>query len=79
MCEQLAQGCYLTAAWPELNSRPLESQANALTITPPGDNCVRSFDCVDFLIETNSSTRQRVNLTALVGSDMMYRLYDDLE
>jgi len=36
VCEQLAQGRYLTAARPGVDSRPLESQANALTITPPG-------------------------------------------
>jgi len=33
VCEQLAQGRYLTAVWPGVE--PLESQANALTITPP--------------------------------------------
>jgi len=36
VCEQLTQGRYLTAAWPGVNSRPIESQANALTLTPPG-------------------------------------------
>jgi len=36
VCEQLAQGRYPTAKRPELNSRPLESQANALTNTAPG-------------------------------------------
>jgi len=33
MCEQLAQGRYLTRNGQELNSRPIESQANTLTIT----------------------------------------------
>ena len=37
MCEQLAQGRYLTAERPGIEySRPLESQANTITITPPG-------------------------------------------
>jgi len=37
VCEQLAQGRYLTAERPGVELAPLESQANALTITPPGD------------------------------------------
>jgi len=36
LCEQLAQGRYLTANDRELNSPPLELQANALAITPAG-------------------------------------------
>jgi len=36
VCEQLAQGCYLTAEWPGVELLTLESQANTLTITPPG-------------------------------------------
>ena len=35
VCEQLTQGRYPTAKRPELNSRPLESQVNALTIITP--------------------------------------------
>ena len=34
-CEQLAQSCYLRAAWLGLNSRRLDHESDAITTTPP--------------------------------------------